>query len=88
MLRENQVAGSSKRRAARMTKLRPSASRALDVADETPLRRELVFVVPGRLDQIVTGDGGLSPARAELLQPRGQLVGPSLKRSVDGTFDG
>src|ERR1700738_4410601 len=38
-----------------MTKLPTFASRAPDVADEPPLRRELVFVVPGRLDQLTGG---------------------------------
>src|SRR5215468_6668963 len=38
-----------------MTKLPASASRAPDVSDKAPLRRELVFVVPGRLDQLTGG---------------------------------
>src|SRR5437764_8959637 len=38
-----------------MTKLPAFASRAPAVADEAPLRRELVFVVPGRLDQLTGG---------------------------------
>jgi glycosyltransferase involved in cell wall biosynthesis len=38
-----------------MTKLPAFASRTLAAADETPLRRKLVFVVPGRLDQLTGG---------------------------------
>src|SRR5271165_5526044 len=38
-----------------MTELSAFASRTPDAAGEAPLRRELVFVVPGRLDQLTGG---------------------------------
>jgi len=38
-----------------MTALPAFASRTPDAADETQLRRELVFVVPGPLDQLTGG---------------------------------
>src|SRR5215468_9555483 len=56
-----------------MTKLPASASRAPDVADKTPLRRELVFVVPGRLDQF-TGGYLFDRHIVEGLRARGRVV--------------
>src|SRR6516162_5616694 len=56
-----------------MTKLPTFASRAPDVADETPLRRELVFVVPGRLDQL-TGGYLFDRHIVEGLRARGRAV--------------
>ena len=56
-----------------MTKLPAFASRAPDVADETPLRRELVFVVPGRLDQL-TGGYLFDRHIVEGLRARGRVV--------------
>ena len=56
-----------------MTKLPAFASRAPDVADETPLRRELVFVVPGRLDQL-TGGYLFDRHIVEGLRARGRTV--------------
>src|ERR1700760_1728101 len=55
-----------------MTKLPAFASRAPDVADETPLRRE-VFVVPGRLDQL-TGGYLFDRHIVEGLRARGRVV--------------
>ena len=56
-----------------MTKLLASASRAPEVADKTPLRRELVFVVPGRLDQL-TGGYLFDRHIVEGLRARGRVV--------------
>ena len=56
-----------------MTKLPAFASRAPAVADETPLRRELVFVVPGRLDQL-TGGYLFDRHIVEGLRARGRVV--------------
>src|SRR5215471_9997300 len=56
-----------------MTKLPTFASRAPDVAGETPLRRELVFVVPGRLDQL-TGGYLFDRHIVEGLRARGRAV--------------
>jgi glycosyltransferase involved in cell wall biosynthesis len=56
-----------------MTKLQPFASRASDAADETPRRRELVFVVPGRLDQF-TGGYLFDRHIVEGLRARGRVV--------------
>ena len=56
-----------------MTKLTTFASRAPDVADETPLRRELVFIVPGRLDQL-TGGYLFDRHIVEGLRARGRVV--------------
>src|SRR4051812_28354274 len=56
-----------------MTKLPAFASRAPAVADETPLRRELVFVVPGRLDQL-TGGYLFDRHIVEGLRARGRIV--------------
>jgi carbon-monoxide dehydrogenase medium subunit len=61
------------RAVARMTKLPTFASRTPDVADETPLRRELVFVVPGRLDQL-TGGYLFDRHIVEGLRARGRAV--------------
>ena len=56
-----------------MTKLPAFASRAPAVADEAPLRRELVFVVPGRLDQL-TGGYLFDRHIVEGLRARGRVV--------------
>ena len=56
-----------------MTKLPASASRAPDVSDKAPLRRELVFVVPGRLDQL-TGGYLFDRHIVEGLRARGRTV--------------
>ena len=56
-----------------MTKLQPFASRASDAADETPRRRELVFVVPGRLNQF-TGGYLFDRHIVEGLRARGRVV--------------
>ena len=56
-----------------MTKLPAFAARAPAVADETPLRRELVFIVPGRLDQL-TGGYLFDRHIVEGLRARGRVV--------------
>src|SRR5215468_8616710 len=56
-----------------MTKLPASASRAPDVSDKAPLRRQLVFVVPGRLDQL-TGGYLFDRHIVEGLRARGRTV--------------
>ena len=56
-----------------MTALPAFASRTPDAADETQLRRELVFVVPGPLDQLTGGylfDGHIVRG----LRARGRVV--------------
>src|SRR5271169_6200030 len=56
-----------------MTELSAFASRTPDAAGEAPLRRELVFVVPGRLDQL-TGGYLFDRHIVEGLRARGRVV--------------